>query len=122
MSDSIDFSRNTFKFTGLDYVDPYGWSDTLDGGKGSDVLAFPGITSLGTDPKDMVNSPSHYTSGRVEAIEVIEDATKDAPTVIAGVYQANALKYLLRLWHKSNSKEDAQKAQWYLNKLIDSLQ
>tara|TARA_B100000214_G_C23958852_1_gene624248 strand:- start:1581 stop:1883 length:303 start_codon:yes stop_codon:yes gene_type:complete len=71
--------------------------------------------------KDMVNSPSHYTSGRVEAIEIIEDATKDAPSVIAGVYHANVLKYLLRLWYKSKSKEDAQKAQWYLKKLIDLL-
>tara|TARA_B100001778_G_scaffold158518_1_gene130311 strand:- start:6711 stop:7043 length:333 start_codon:yes stop_codon:yes gene_type:complete len=110
MSDSIDFN-NTFKFTGIDFFDNSG-----------DNLAFPGMTTLGLDSKDMVNSPSHYTSGRVEAIEVIEDATKDAPTVMAGVYQANVLKYLLRLWHKTNSKEDAQKAEWYLKKLIDSLQ
>jgi len=35
--------------------------------------------------------------------------------------QAQVLKYILRMWHKSNSKEDAEKAQWYLTRLIDSL-
>jgi len=70
---------------------------------------------------DMVNSPAHYTAGRHEAIEVIEDAIDKAPTCKQGFLQAQVLKYLLRMWHKSNSKEDAEKAQWYLNRLIDSL-
>ncbi len=75
----------------------------------------------GAAGEDMVNSPSHYTSGRVEAIEVIEDAIKEAPNPMAGFLQAQVLKYLLRLWHKIDSLEDAEKAQWYLNKLIASL-
>ena len=29
----------------------------------------------------MVNNPAHYTSGRVEAIDVIEDAIEDAPNI-----------------------------------------
>ena len=79
------------------------------------------LDDKGEKVKDMVNHPDHYTSGRVEAIEVIEDAICHAPTSISGFYQAQVLKYMLRMWHKKNSKEDAQKARWYLNKLIDSL-
>ena len=71
--------------------------------------------------KDAVNSPSHYTRGKVEAIEVIEDAIQDAPSIKAGMLQAQVLKYMLRLWLKVDSKEDAEKARWYLNRLIDSL-
>ena len=52
----------------------------------------------------------HYTRGRVEAIEIIEDAVQDAPTPIDGMYQAQVLKYLLRLWVKDNPEEDAAKA------------
>ena len=70
---------------------------------------------------DMVNSPAHYTAGRYEAIEVIEDAIEAAPSSKQAFLQAQVLKYLLRLWYKSNSKEDAEKAQWYLNRLVDSL-
>jgi len=70
---------------------------------------------------DMVNSPAHYTAGRHEAIEVIEDAIDKAPSCKQGFLQAQVLKYILRMWHKSNSKEDAEKAQWYLTRLIDSL-
>ena len=77
------------------------------------------IISFGT--KDNVNSPTHYTSGSQEAIDVIEDAIKDAPSVKLGMLQAQVLKYLLRIWLKSNAKEDAEKARWYLNRLIESL-
>ena len=77
------------------------------------------IISFG--PKDKVNSPTHYTSGSQEAIDVIEDAIKDAPSVKVGMLQAQVLKYLLRIWLKSDAKEDAEKARWYLNRLIESL-
>ena len=70
---------------------------------------------------EMVNSPSHYTQGRVEAIEVIEDSISTAPTPMLGFLQGQVLKYMLRLWLKKNSKEDAEKAKWYPNKWIDSL-
>ena len=71
--------------------------------------------------EDKVNSPKHYTAGKVEVIEVIEDAIKDAPTVKAGMLQGQVIKYILRMWLKSNPLQDAQKAQWYLNRLIESL-
>ena len=70
---------------------------------------------------DHVNSPPHYTRGKQEAIEIIEEAIQDAPDVKSGMLQAQALKYLLRVWLKDNSKQDLEKARWYLNRLIDSL-
>ena len=71
--------------------------------------------------KDMVNSPAHYTRGTQEVIDIIEEAIQDAPDVKAGMLQAQTLKYLLRLWLKGNAPQDAEKAQWYLTRLIDHL-
>jgi len=70
---------------------------------------------------DRVNSPSHYTAGTQEAIDIIEEAIDAAPSNKLGMLQAQVLKYLLRLWLKDNPAEDARKAQWYLNRLVDSL-
>ena len=70
---------------------------------------------------DLVNSPSHYTKGRFEAIDVLEDAVAQAPDPVCGMLQGQTLKYLLRLWNKGNAKQDASKARWYLNRLIDTL-
>ena len=70
---------------------------------------------------DRVNSPSHYTTGKVEAIEVIEDAINEAPSMQTGMLHAQVLKYMLRLWLKDNPLEDAKKAQWYLTRLISKL-
>ena len=85
----------------------------------------PDSIIFGRKPKtpadDRVNSPSHYTAGRTEAIDVIEDSIKDAVSVESGFLHAQVLKYLLRLWLKDNPVEDAKKARWYLNRLIDKL-
>lgn len=70
---------------------------------------------------DMVNSPSHYTRGKQEAIDIIEEAIQDAPDVKAGMLQAQTLKYLLRLWLKGNAPQDASKSRWYLERLIKHL-
>ena len=81
-----------------------------------------GIRPTGFIPDDRVNSPSHYTSGRMEAIDIIEDAISTAPTPGKGLLQAQVLKYILRLWLKDSPVEDAKKAEWYLRRLIDSLE
>ena len=60
--------------------------------------------------KDMVNHPAHYTSGSVEVIDIIEDAVSNAPNPTAGMLQGQVLKYVLRLWLKGNSRQDARKA------------
>lgn len=68
---------------------------------------------------DMVNHPAHYASGAIECIDAIAEATKDLQGIEA-VCTANALKYLWR-WKKKNGKQDIEKAQWYLQRLMDEL-
>ena len=91
-------------------------SNPLPGAASDDVIFFGDYKK-----SDSVNSPAHYTRGSQEAIDIIEEAIQDAPSVKVGMLQAQSLKYLLRLWLKGNSKQDAEKARWYLNRLIDSL-
>jgi len=63
---------------------------------------------------DKIN-PNHY-KGEIECI----DAIKSSMTIEAfnGYLKGNVLKYMWR-YEKKNKVEDLQKAQWYLNKLID---
>ena len=86
---------------------------------GEDVI-WLGESLLPKEQKksDNVNSPSHYTSGKTEVIDIIEDAVKDAPSNIYGMLQGQVLKYMLRVWLKDNPLEDLKKAQWYLERLI----
>lgn len=92
---------------------------------GESVCAHCGKTGVHTcrgaeyhaePPRDAVNSPNHYTQGRFEVIDVIEDAVVGADPFEA-VCQANIIKYTLRYRHK-NGVEDLKKARWYLDKLI----
>lgn len=71
---------------------------------------------------DQVNSPAHYNKlGGVEAIEVIEGVAASADDAVSGYLVGSALKYILRMWHKGNSLQDAEKARWFLNRLIDRM-
>ena len=64
---------------------------------------------------DLVNSPPHYNQQKVECIDAIQSATNDG---FEFYLQGNILKYIWRYRYK-NGVEDLQKAQWYLNKLIE---
>jgi len=116
---------NTIKFPGDKSNDDLFWgygegaymNTPLSGGLSEDTISFESPWRL----SDPVNSPSHYTRGSQEAIDIIEEAIQDAPDVKSGMLQAQVLKYLLRLWLKDNPEQDAKKAQWYLNRLVDSL-
>jgi hypothetical protein len=71
--------------------------------------------------QDLVNHPSHYTAGRIEVIDFIEDCVKQAPDAVVGGLQWQVLKYLSRLWLKDDPALDAGKARFYLNRLISTL-
>ena len=71
--------------------------------------------------QDMINHPSHYTAGRVEVIDFIEDCVKQAPDAVVGGLQWQVLKYISRLWLKDDPALDAGKARFYLNRLITTL-
>lgn len=67
---------------------------------------------------DMVNHPPHYISETgMEVIDVIEAFTFDLKGIEA-VCTANALKYICR-WKHKNGIQDLEKAQWYIQRLID---
>jgi|TARA_R100000482_G_scaffold30352_1_gene9792 hypothetical protein len=68
--------------------------------------------------EDEVNSPKHYNYGKVECIEAIEESM--TPEAFRGYLKGNTMKYLWRYERKGKAMQDLQKAQWYLNKLINS--
>ena len=79
--------------------------------------ANPDKTMINDVTADNVNHPSHYTSGRIEVIDFIED--KDL-----GFHLGNAVKYISRAGRKDADKtiEDLQKAVWYINRQIQRLE
>ena len=68
---------------------------------------------------DKVNHPSHYTQGKVECIDAIESATTNLTGIVA-VCIANVIKYVWRFALK-NGAEDLDKADFYLQKLRQSI-
>ena len=66
---------------------------------------------------DEVNNPKHYTSGKIEALEIIEDATKDLDGLEAFAI-GSAFKYLVRFDKKNDPVQDLQKAVFYIEKVI----
>lgn len=66
---------------------------------------------------DKIN-PEHYKRLPAEAIEIIESAIQNAPTCQDAYLQGQALKYLLRCWHKEGIT-DVKKAKWYIDRLIE---
>jgi hypothetical protein len=69
-----------------------------------------------TGAGDNVNHPSHYTQGKIECIDAIEESTKGL-IGISAVCVANVIKYIWRYKFK-NGIEDLKKARWYLDILI----
>jgi hypothetical protein len=65
---------------------------------------------------DVVNSPPHYKSGGIEAIEGIEASME--PEAYAGYLKGNIMKYMWRYERKGKPIEDLKKARWYLDRLI----
>jgi hypothetical protein len=60
---------------------------------------------------DMVNSPSHYNQSNIECIDSIRAALGEEGFI--AYCRGNAIKYNWRAGHKSDAKEDLQKAAWY---------
>ena len=66
---------------------------------------------------DPVNHPSHYTDGKIEVIDFIEDKGLN-------FHRGNAVKYIARAGKKDKNKEieDLKKAVWYINREIKRLE
>ncbi len=65
---------------------------------------------------DNVNHPSHYTDGKIEVIDFIEDKKLN-------YHRGNAIKYISRAGKKNPDKEieDLKKARWYIDREIKRL-
>lgn len=66
---------------------------------------------------DNVNHPPHYTQGGIECIDALRAATV-GKTGIEAVCVANVIKYLWR-YEVKGGVESIEKAQWYLNHLLE---
>ena len=67
---------------------------------------------------DPVNKPIHYNQGGIECIDAIEASMTSEG--FCNYCKGNIMKYLWR-WENKNKKQDLLKAQWYLNRLINSI-
>lgn len=68
---------------------------------------------------DMVNHPPHYTHGGVECIDAIRAALGEEG--YRAFLRGTVTKYLWRMMHKGSPLQDAEKALWYLGRLVESL-
>jgi len=64
---------------------------------------------------DMVNHPPHYTSGRYEVIDVLEDWFGSEPLLW------QVVKYIARWDKKGDPIENLAKAEFYLKRKIEQL-
>jgi len=72
------------------------------------------VIALTNDP---VNRPAHYTTGKIEVIDFIDNQKLSFSL-------GNAVKYIARAGKKDPDKivEDLQKAAWYINHEIKKLE
>lgn len=70
-----------------------------------------------TKQDDVISHPSHYTQGKIEVIDFIEDQKLN-------YHLGNCVKYICRCFmkHKDKPSEDLKKARWYLNREIKELE
>ena len=68
--------------------------------------------------EDPVNHPSHYTAGGVECIDAITAALCKYEDPVDAWLAGQVIKYLWRAPLKGKYKEDIEKAQFYLNRLV----
>lgn len=66
---------------------------------------------------DNINHPSHYTDGKIEVINFIEDKKLN-------YHRGNVVKYIARAGKKDPAKEleDLKKARWYLDREIKNME
>lgn len=65
---------------------------------------------------DMINHPKHYTRGKIEVVDFIEDQRLN-------YHRGNVIKYICRAGFKDPSKEieDLRKAKWFIEREINLL-
>ena len=106
-ADEVDYSTQEIK-CGKDCR----WRDE------SDRCPYPNIRFAPSNEcdEDVVNHPSHYTSGKIECIDAIESAVA-CLTGMEALLTGQVIKYVWR-WKLKNGVQDLNKADWYLKRLI----
>ena len=79
----------------------------------ANTLGEPGVKVVELK-EDVINHPSHYTRGKIEVIDFIED--QQLP-----YHLGNVIKYIARAGHKGDKLEDLKKARWYLDRYINEV-
>ncbi len=64
---------------------------------------------------DPVNHPAHYTFGKIEPIDAIEDWG-------LGFHLGSVVAYIARAKHKGAELQDLKKARWFLDREIARLE
>ena len=75
--------------------------------------------------EDMVNNPAHYNTRDVKTIDLIDlflEGKEDELNLKQGHYLATALKYLDRFPFKGKPTMDLQKAIWYIERLLKTIE
>ena len=78
------------------------------------IAKTPGEPEVKVVEEDVINHPSHYTRGKIEGIDFIED--QQLP-----YHLGNATEYIARAGHKGDKLEDLKKARWYLDRYINEV-
>ena len=71
------------------------------------------------DAYDPVNRPAHYNLGGVECIDYIKQVLGNQGFI--AYCQGNMIKYQHRYRYKNKPVEDMKKAQYYLNRMIETM-
>lgn len=76
---------------------------------------------MGSEANDPINHPAHYNAGNIETIDYIVDVLGKYDAI--SYCQGNVIKYTgARMWNKGKPIQDAKKAVWYLNKMIELME
>ena len=99
----------------LNDATPEQWNKTLE------RLSNAGWDSASVAITEAVDHPPHYNNGNIETIDYIVDVLGLIGAV--NYCHGNVLKYTgSRLFHKDKPIQDARKAIWYLNKMVELLE
>lgn len=107
---SVTTEKNTF------VTDVHGTCVYYDGNWANHADPMSGVAPSVSEVNDEVNKPAHYTDGKIEVIDFIEDKK-------LGFHLGNTVKYVARAGKKDPTKtiQDLEKAKWYLEREINRL-
>lgn len=75
-----------------------------------------------TKDYDVIQKPAHYANHSIEPLDYAKDLlSNNDMTAYQGALVMNVIKYISRFPYKGKKVEDLEKAQFYLNELVDSV-